>query len=248
MRAVETLDISFPSNTTTEAAPISLSKERLSPFRRNHILEVFAILAFAVLSVARPVNEAAPQAPVNPWRDFQNKMDSDSDFELLETEPVLKESGDVLRLSNDVKGLFATEGHTVYVDEERVRSGLGFGEFAILTYQQEDSEGNPIQTSSVYTAPNAPEEGYGSRGSILTALYDSGATLPSFSDSSLTLTDESDRDLSTLPENYMPVNGSGLWADSDKPAEVSLGLFQLSPENEIKLSVKATIVVEKNAS
>lgn len=247
MRAVETLEISYAPVKQNEAENIGLSRERLPPFRRRHILDVFAILAFAMLSVVRPINEEAPRARSNPWRDFENKMDSDSNFELLESEPVPTDSADALVLSNDVRGLFATEGHTVYVDEERVRSGLGFGEFAILTFRQEDEEGDMYQTSSVYTAPAAPEEGFGSRGSILTALYDNGATLPSFSDSTLTLRDEDDQYLSTLPENFMPINGYGTMEDSDKPAEISLGLYELKMDNSIKLSVKATITVDKKS-
>lgn len=247
MRAVETLDISYAPVVTQEAEPIGLTTERLSPFRRHHVLEVFAMLAFAMLSIARPAAVDRPNVASNPWRDFENTFDSD-DYEVLETEPIIEGPSDSLVLSNDVKGLFATEGHEVYVDEERVRAGLGLGEFAILTYRQLDSENNYYETSTVYTAPTAPEAGYGSRGSILTALYDNGAMLPSFADSALTIGDESDSNLSTLPENFVPINGYGILPDPDKPAEISLGLFELQPNNGIKLSVKATITVEQRPS
>lgn len=242
MRAVETLEYPMVTSITPETRKKGSAAERISPFDSGRLRSVLSLLVLAMVSLVKPsLDNEAPRQAIAPWRDFQDSLDGGDQYEIFETEPTPKDSDDVLVLSNTVQNLFASQGPDLYVDEERISRGLGENQFAMLACHQKDTEGNEYETTTLFTSPTAPEEGFGSRGSILTALFDNGAAIPSVSHGPLTTDDERLASLSILPENYREINGF----DPENPAEVSLGLFELQPDNSIKLTVQATITVHK---
>lgn len=199
--------------------PKSRHHERLSLFERHRIVDATAQLAIYLYLYAHIKN---PQV-------LSHLSDSfDTEFELLDTDPVAEydRPADTIKLSDTIRDILQVEGRTVFIDEHRVRAGMQYGEFAVLTWRRRDVSGETYETTSLYTPYNTPSTGFGSHPEILRMMLDQGMTLPT-ADSELSLMSTEDVMMSTLDDNYVPVNGYGTLADTDDSAEIWLKLYDL---------------------
>jgi len=149
-----------------------------------------------------------------------------------------------LTLSDTLDGLLTTSGYTVYVDVQKVSQQLQENELIIATQTESLSTGEEVVTGQIFfglPTDTASEDAYQF---ATDALFNSDIFLPAMSDAngvgSAQYLDQ------VLPNNYSPLNASGVIVHNNSDPLITLTTYTITPEGALVEIASQTATAEFN--